>query len=522
MSNRQGYQYREDEYRQPNLYPSGAPFDQTVEWAQRSAETSSNWFAVSVAMFLAICGAVLGSVSLGYGVGSTNLGNFLSWRVDNIAQTLALCCSANLNSTATRIVYVNKNGNDTLGVGTESLPYLTIEAAVNSITGASATWNYVVVVGPGTFDESGNFTLKPWVSIVGASPYATFITTVGDLINLDPSFKTQTANSVIELQGFSLTDATRLSLDFLSIGGNFTTKVILDNIRTTTGSLYFSSRYSVYSTNSYDALAVYNCKFASASLFSGNFDLFSNVVVGNLTLGTTTLATQFFGNLQGNVLGGVVATTQNSSNAGNLFLQANSITGDSIFNGNFTLNSDASSLAGTAATSNIVLQVAAESSFLDNSLYNAYTPDVPANWNNSPLTVPTTVKQALDTLQDNLQYQELNVATNATGPWGAGVAQAVTLTCVRNGRLATCGITTASAAGSVAVVATIVSTLTTPYRPSASTAVAVVVQDNTTQVIGKVSVSTGGVITVGNAAGTFAGAGTTGWSQKISFSYNLL
>jgi hypothetical protein len=68
-------------------------------------------------------------------------------------------------SSQTEIVYVNKAGNDGTANGSPLLPFLTIQAALNSIVDASAAKPYAVLVGPGIYSD--NFDIIPWVGIVG-------------------------------------------------------------------------------------------------------------------------------------------------------------------------------------------------------------------------------------------------------------------------------------------------------------------------------------------------------------------
>lgn len=82
------------------------------------------------------------------------------------------------------VVYVAKNGTDTnpnVTLGTLDNPYLTVQAALNSITDASSTKYYVVFVMPGTYLE--DLTLKPWIGIIGLSKETTKVRTeTGDHI----------------------------------------------------------------------------------------------------------------------------------------------------------------------------------------------------------------------------------------------------------------------------------------------------------------------------------------------------
>jgi len=62
--------------------------------------------------------------------------------------------------------YVDKNGNDATGNGSFDNPFLTIQAAINSITDASVAKPYAVEVAPGVY--ASTFKLKSGVSVVGA------------------------------------------------------------------------------------------------------------------------------------------------------------------------------------------------------------------------------------------------------------------------------------------------------------------------------------------------------------------
>jgi hypothetical protein len=73
---------------------------------------------------------------------------------------------------ATRIVYVNKAGNDATADGSECFPFLTVTSAMASITDASPTNRYEISIGPGTFSEP-LIHLKANVQLVGASTLLT-------------------------------------------------------------------------------------------------------------------------------------------------------------------------------------------------------------------------------------------------------------------------------------------------------------------------------------------------------------
>lgn len=77
-------------------------------------------------------------------------------------------------SFATR--YVDKNGDDTLGDGSQGNPFLTIQRAITSITDASSAKIYRIIVGAGDF--SSVFALQPWMFIVGGGRKVTRLSPV--------------------------------------------------------------------------------------------------------------------------------------------------------------------------------------------------------------------------------------------------------------------------------------------------------------------------------------------------------
>jgi len=73
----------------------------------------------------------------------------------------AVLLAANQN-----VRYVTKQGNDATGTGSEAQPFLTIAAAIASITTASSAQPFKIDVGPGVYTTA--FVMQPWIFIVGA------------------------------------------------------------------------------------------------------------------------------------------------------------------------------------------------------------------------------------------------------------------------------------------------------------------------------------------------------------------
>src|SRR5690606_29656035 len=86
---------------------------------------------------------------------------------------------------AMQIVYVNKAGDDLTGDGSECRPFLTVTAAMASITDASPVKRYAIMIGPGSYTEP-LIHLKANVQLIGASTLLTRLSIPFDI--LDPSW----------------------------------------------------------------------------------------------------------------------------------------------------------------------------------------------------------------------------------------------------------------------------------------------------------------------------------------------
>jgi hypothetical protein len=73
-----------------------------------------------------------------------------------------------------QVRYVNKGGNDVTGDGSFDNPFLTVQAAITSITDATATKQYAIIVGPGIYTEV--FLLQPWMFVTGLGEGARDVT----------------------------------------------------------------------------------------------------------------------------------------------------------------------------------------------------------------------------------------------------------------------------------------------------------------------------------------------------------
>jgi microcystin-dependent protein len=154
--------------------------------------------------------------------------------------------------------YVAKNGINSTADGSIDKPFLTIQAALTSITDNSPTNPYVVLVSPGDYSADGSITMKDSVALIGRLEDVSF---VGDI-------DCAAGNSFIE-KIYSLGDITNV------------------------GSGVYNSLKRVYCTNMTVTGGQYNY-LQDTSQLSGNLTLSGSLTVLNLwnteVQGTTSIA----------------------------------------------------------------------------------------------------------------------------------------------------------------------------------------------------------------------------------------
>lgn len=161
--------------------------------------------------------------------------------------------AANVLPSASQYVYVNYLvGNDISGNGSDSTPYKTINAAMDTITDASETKPYVIGLLAAQQIETSNIMVKPYISIVGLGQRATYIRSTG--FNIKPHSSHATNKSWNLLKNFYLGGSTGIDWDLLTLGGNDSTLVV-ENM-TIAGSSSFKGR-----ATGNDYLEMYNCNF---------------------------------------------------------------------------------------------------------------------------------------------------------------------------------------------------------------------------------------------------------------------
>lgn len=188
--------------------------------------------------------------------------------------------------------YVSKGGNDATGDGSFFNPFLTIQAALNSITDNAVGKPYVVYVGPGTFATS--FTLKAFVVIEGAGPDSTTIApAAANCLSAD------FAGAVSVTAGINHCNiSTNLVADFSAIGNTGAAKVFFEHLQlqgllTLTGAALPAANYALLNDICWTQ---FNAKATAISGMS-NVDMFSVISqFGSLTISADDTA---FRDLQG-------------------------------------------------------------------------------------------------------------------------------------------------------------------------------------------------------------------------------
>ncbi|SFS53696.1 exosporium leader peptide [Marininema halotolerans] len=301
---------------------------------------------------------------------------------------------------ATQIVNVNKAGNDTTGDGSECNPFLTVSAAMASITDATPTKRYAIFIGPGNYTETDTIHLKANVQLIGAS---TLLTRLSISFDIDDPSWTETGFQNDNRSGFADLSLLTAPLDF-----NFRT------ISSFSGKLFFVS-VNVSPTMVFTALttSVNQVNIRDSMLFSGytqngiNMVMFSSFV----SSGNITINSQSDTDAQVNLVGGGINGNININvQSGHIPIDPLNITSFAITENIFNPfpNSGALNVNGVddiftrvritddsiPIRSRVSIVGSRTSLVRVNDAFGvAYTPDDPADWTDPD---PTTVQEALD------------------------------------------------------------------------------------------------------------------------------
>ena len=174
------------------------------------------------------------------------------------------------NSYTKQIIYVNLGGNDTTATGSYESSYLTISAALNSITDNSSTKRYVISIGPGNYLEAG-FSLKPYIHLIG-SGFHTRLTLTSNIF-LGTLWNNVTGRTGLFNMLLSGSGGNGLTLNLQSVGnissGTLSCVVEMGNVHVN-GTVLFTARTTA------DTLEWWNCQFLNTMTFQGGAILLKN------------------------------------------------------------------------------------------------------------------------------------------------------------------------------------------------------------------------------------------------------
>jgi hypothetical protein len=302
---------------------------------------------------------------------------------------------------ATQVVYVNKAGNDATADGSECNPFLTVTAAMASITDASPTKRYAISIGPGSYTEP-LIHLKANVQLVGTSSLLTRLSIPFDLN--DPSWS-ESGFQNDNRSGFM--DLILLSgpLDFnFAAASSFSGKLFFVSVDISPSPTFTAL------TTSVNQVTIRDSRLSSGYTQNGiNMIMFSSFVSGgNITINSQATTDTQVNLVGGGINGNVIINVQ----SGHIPIDPLNLTSfaitENIFNpfpnsGRLVVNGVNNVTTRVRATvdsipirSRVTL-VGSNTSLVrvDDAFGLAYTPTVPTDYDPP---IPTTTQEALDQL----------------------------------------------------------------------------------------------------------------------------
>lgn len=296
--------------------------------------------------------------------------------------------AAEPSPTNSQVVYVNKGGNDTTGNGSEAAPFLTISAALASISDAGPTKRYSLMVGPGTYSE--NITLPANHNLNATAPAVAFSGT----LSINHSSWTVSGDNRSSVSNITFTNGSAISLDF-TLAPASDGKLAFNNCT-------FINGLTVEAAASSNEVTLNSCVFTSGALTTTGGVVTASACTflaglafeaNSKTAATTTL------NLYGGTsTGGDVRLIHTDTHA--------NLTGNVV---GFTMKSGAIDARGTGTTANIssgavttpILTTGTPTiNLVSKATGLGFEPGVPEHWFDVP---PSTVQQALDRIVASLQ-----------------------------------------------------------------------------------------------------------------------
>jgi Collagen triple helix repeat (20 copies) len=310
-------------------------------------------------------------------------------------------------TTQTRVVFVTKAGDDATADGTVCHPFLTITAAMASITDAispfpdpnNVTKRYVISIGPGQYIES-QVHLKANVQLVGTSSLLTRLAIPFD-IN-DPSW-TDLNFSKDPRSGFVGVSLLSPPLDFnFQVPQSVSGKLFFRNVSITPTPVFTALATSVNQVNIGDS------QLSSGYTQNGiNMSMFGSFVsAGNITINSQISTDTQVNLVGGGINGNIIVNVQ----SGHIPIDPLNLTSFAITENNFNPFPNSGALI-VNGVNNVITRVRATADSIpirqrltligtatslvrvNDAFGSAYTPTNPADWTAPP---PTTVQEALD------------------------------------------------------------------------------------------------------------------------------
>lgn len=322
--------------------------------AEKAMQFSWNFLLTSVA----ITGLVLGSVAV-YQINHGNSGPQGPKGSQGLqgppgvngtnginGTTCSNCSSSSTNVTfldfnQTLSVYVSKGGNDASGDGSIYRPYLTISKALTSITDASTTKRYQIIVGTGRFDES-DIVLKPWIWLIGAQRTATRITSASTNITLSTAFTS--GNYRFGLKDLLFSGSTNVIIDLQSLGGSGS--VVLEM-----QSAFVNNLFVFRGRSSADFIEIWSCQILSQFLVQTGSGILRDSYLGSNVYVSDEGGGNVFMTLSANAIEGDVTFNKTTSSTFEVSTVASIPAGSLVLSGNgLSYETDAVSMPSSYTT----------------------------------------------------------------------------------------------------------------------------------------------------------------------------
>ena len=312
-------------------------------------------------------------------ISSTGSPNFGQTLIAN-NNTLATWQNIFADINKTLIIYVNKSGDDSNGNGSLQLPFLTITRALESIESPSSDTPYVILVGPGIYNEHP-IVLKIWTFIVGINKLSTTLFIESDKVTLDSKFSDGICKS--GFQNISLTGNALYQLDLQSIGGGGTANIYFYNT-------YLTSELQFMARTSDDILILDDFQIISDLVSNGPVNIKDSNFYNGLFISDDHVHGDTTYNLQNITINKDLIVTQNNNNVFTLNMSSVFIFGSLSITANFTITL---TIDTPSFPNNINFSGNINITYKNNCKSVGYSTQVPDNWET---VLPSQLENAID------------------------------------------------------------------------------------------------------------------------------